>query len=86
MLVLLRVANGATYSVLVKAICTFKMLGCESCNHSWKMGAGGGCGVEGQFWSFCFSADFFSYKMAANLWKKPMLGADSQSCLISSQP
>lgn len=40
-------------------------------------------GVEGQFLSFCFSVDFF-YKMAVNLWKKPMLGADSQSCLISS--
>lgn len=80
--VLLRVANGATYSALVKASCTFKMLGCECWNHSWKMGGGGG--VEGQFLGFCFSVDFFFYKMAVNLWKKPALGADSQSCLISS--
>ena len=83
--VLLRVANGATYSALVKTSCTFKMLGCECWNHSWKMGAGSGCGVEGQFLSFCFSVDFFFfYKMAVNLWKKPTLCADSQFCLISS--
>lgn len=57
--VLLRVANGATYSALVKASCTFKMLGCECWNHSWKMGGGGG--VEGQFLGFCFSVDFFFF-------------------------